>query len=82
MTEPEKRLWSRLRARQFESLKFRRQHGIGPYIVDFYCPRRSLVIEVDGDTHWEKGEQLKDRKRDAYLTALGLRGKVMDRESP
>ena len=51
MTGPETRLWSRLRARQLQGLKFRRQHGIGPYIVDFYCLEQSLVIEVDGDSH-------------------------------
>ncbi|TAK07953.1 MAG: DUF559 domain-containing protein [Candidatus Manganitrophaceae bacterium] len=40
MTPAEKQLWSRLSSRQFQSLKFRRQHGIGPYIVDFYCPEK------------------------------------------
>ena len=51
MTGPETRQWSRLRARQLQGLKFRRQHGIGPYIADFYCPEQFLVIEVDGDSH-------------------------------
>ena len=73
MTGPETRLWSRLRARQFQGLKFRRQHGIGPYIVDFYCPEQSLVIEVDGDSHADAGQIVKDQLRDKYFQSLGLR---------
>ena len=72
MTGPETRLWSRLRARQLQGLKFRRQHGIGPYIVDFYCPERSLVIEVDGDSHADADQILKDQLRDRYFQSLGL----------
>ncbi len=53
-------------------LKFRRQHGIGPYIVDFYCPEQSLVIEVDGDSHADADQILKDRQREKYLQSLGL----------
>ena len=73
MTGPEARLWSRLRARQLQGLKFRRQHGIGPYIVDFYCPEQSLVIEVDGDSHADADQVVKDKQRETYLQSLGLR---------
>ena len=72
MTGPETQLWSRLRARQLQGLKFRRQHGIGPYIVDFYCPEQSLVIEVDGDSHTNADQIVKDRQREQYLQSLGL----------
>jgi very-short-patch-repair endonuclease len=72
MTGPEIRLWSKLSARQFQGLKFRRQHGIGPYIVDFYCPEQSLVIEIDGDSHADADQILKDQLRDTYFQALGL----------
>ena len=72
MTAAEIRLWSALRLRQCHGLKFRRQHGIGPHIVDFYCPDRALVIEVDGDTHAEDEHILKDRERDDYLQSLGI----------
>ena len=72
MTGPETRLWSALRARQLQGMKFRRQHGIGPYIVDFYCSERSLVIEVDGDSHADDDQIVKDQLRDAYLESLGL----------
>jgi very-short-patch-repair endonuclease len=73
MTGPEARLWSRLRARQLQGLKFRRQHGIGPYIVDFYCPEQSFVIEVDGDSHADADQIMKDKQREAYMQSLGLR---------
>lgn len=72
MTAAEQRLWRRLRLRQFYGLKFRRQHGIGPYIVDFYCPDRALVIEVDGNTHAEEERLQKDRDRDNSLRRLRL----------
>jgi very-short-patch-repair endonuclease len=73
MTGPEARLWSRLRARQLQGLKFRRQHGIGPYIVDFYCPEQFLVVEVDGDSHAEMDQIVRDKQREQYLQSLGLR---------
>jgi len=73
MTGPEKRLWSRLRSRQLQGSKFRRQHGIGPYIVDFYCPEQSLVIEIDGDSHADAEQIEKDQRRDRYLQSIGLR---------
>jgi very-short-patch-repair endonuclease len=73
MTGPETRLRSRHRARQLQGLKFRRQHGIGPYIVDFYCPEQFLVIEVDGDSHADADQILKDQLRDRYFQFLGLR---------
>jgi very-short-patch-repair endonuclease len=73
MTGAEIRLWSWLRGKQLGSVKFRRQHGIGPYIVDFYCPERAVVIEVDGDNHAEPRQIMKDHERDAYLQSLGLR---------
>ena len=72
MTAAEARLWSKLRVKQFQGLKFRRQHGIGPYIVDFYCAERSLVIEVDGDIHGEQHQVVRDRRRESYLKSLGL----------
>ena len=73
MTGPEKRLWSRLRGRQLKGIKFRRQHGIGPYIVDFYCPEQSIVIELDGDSHADAEQIQKDQRRDRYLRSIGLK---------
>jgi very-short-patch-repair endonuclease len=51
MPEPERRLWNELRGKRLSGLKFRRQVVIGHRIVDFFCPAKGLVIEVDGDTH-------------------------------
>lgn len=61
MTGPETHLWLALRGRQLQGLKFRRQHGIGRYIVGFYCSERSLVIDVDGDSHADTDQIVKDR---------------------
>ena len=51
MTRAERLLWKRLHNRQLRDLKFRRQHPIGPFIVDFYCASHRLIIEIDGDIH-------------------------------
>ena len=73
LTPAETRLWSRLRGKQFFGFKFRRQHGIGPYIVDFYCAAKSVVIEVDGDVHAQEVQAVKDEVRERFLRNLGLR---------
>lgn len=67
-TEPEKRLWRVLSNGQLEGHKFRRQSVIGPYIADSMCPQRALIVEVDGDTHDER----KDRLRDDHLAEFGF----------
>ncbi|MFQ5610590.1 MAG: endonuclease domain-containing protein [Anaerolineae bacterium] len=51
MTPAEKTLWQRLRNKQLNGFKFRRQHPLGPFIADFYCPACRLVVEIDGDIH-------------------------------
>jgi very-short-patch-repair endonuclease len=71
LTNAEAILWSRLRHRQLEGFKFRRQHPIGPYIADFACPQAMLVVEVDGDTHGSSEELARDRRRTAYLGQCG-----------
>ncbi len=70
--EPERLLWQALRHNQLNA-KFRRQHGIGDYIVDFYCPTKRLAIEVDGDTHATESAQQRDRFRDEYMNSLAIR---------
>jgi len=64
-------LWSRLRRSEL-GYKFRRQHSIGPYIVDFYCPTKSLVIELDGSGHKNESSIAYDRQRTMYLEELGF----------
>ncbi|MDY7108554.1 MAG: DUF559 domain-containing protein [Planctomycetota bacterium] len=69
-THPEHILWQRLRHSRLGGLRFRRQHVIGPYIVDFCCPARNLVIEVDGESHVGRGAI--DAERDAFLRSRGM----------
>jgi very-short-patch-repair endonuclease len=71
LTPAELKLWSKLRGDQLLGLRFRRQHRLGSYIADFYCPARNLVIEVDGDSHAERQEY--DQKRTHWMETCGLR---------
>jgi len=71
MSPPEARLWQILRTRP-GGLKFRRQHPIEPYVVDFFCREVRLVIEIDGATH-AGGRLGRDEIRDARLRELGFR---------
>ncbi|QDG51338.1 endonuclease domain-containing protein [Persicimonas caeni] len=66
-TDAERLLWNRLRNKQLGGHKFRRQNVMAPYIVDFYCAAKKLVVEVDGDVHDEEGQQAKDETRDEFL---------------
>ncbi len=73
MTDAERRLWAKIRMRQLQGYQFYRQKPIGDYIVDFFCPRAKLIIELDGSHHLI-GETIEyDRIRDDYLSSLGLR---------
>lgn len=73
MTAPERKLWRRIRKKQLGA-KFRRQHQIKEYIVDFYCPQKNLVIEIDGDTHYANEKSRKqDKKRDKKLNKQGIK---------
>jgi len=69
---PTKKGNPKLRGNQIHGLNFRRQRGIGSYIVAFFCPERKLVIEVDGDVHAGKAQQAKDRLREDKLKSLGF----------
>ena len=69
-THPEKLLWSILSSRQLAGLKFRRQHPIEPFIVDFYCAEAKLVIELDGES--QNGRESYDSERSKLLANLGL----------
>ena len=63
MTAAERRLWQRLRHRQVRGYEFRRQHPLGRFIVDFYCPEAKLVIEIDGDSHADQRDYDAERSR-------------------
>ena len=71
-TPAEKRLWDQLKGKRLEGYKFRRQHPVGKYILDFYCHAKKLVIEIDGEYHQERLQEWQDKERTANLKALGL----------
>jgi len=71
-TDAEKLLWYFLRCRYFKELKFRRQVPLGPYIVDFICFSKKLVIELDGGQHNEDKNILRDKNRDGWLENEGF----------
>ena len=71
MTLPEVLLWNALRSRP-GGLKFRRQHPSGPYVADFYCHERRLVIKVDGETHGRGDRPARGAARDRWFTARGI----------
>ncbi|QHH99440.1 endonuclease domain-containing protein [Acinetobacter dispersus] len=71
-TDVEHLMWQILRAKRFMNLKFRRQHVIAPYIVDFYCHELGLVVELDGSQHGTDDGKEYDAERTKFLEALGL----------
>ncbi|WP_299491652.1 HsdR family type I site-specific deoxyribonuclease [Acaryochloris sp. IP29b_bin.137] len=70
-TPAEAIFWETVRAKRFCGLKFRRQHQIGNFIVDFYCHQHQLVIELDGGIHNQPEQQHRDQEREQYLSSLG-----------
>ena len=70
MTDAERRLWSKLRMRQVEGFRFRRQAPVGPYVVDFICLELKPIVEVDGGQH---AVPQADTKRTAWLESEGYR---------
>jgi very-short-patch-repair endonuclease len=72
-TDAENLLWSKLRSRQLENAKFRRQAPIGKYIVDFLCLEKRMIIEIDGGQHNESSEAEKDKNRTRQLERKGYR---------
>ena len=72
-TDVERSLWQRLRNRQLNGAKFRRQHPIGSYIADFFCLDARLIVELDGSQHGEEYERQPDERRTEYLESQGYR---------
>jgi very-short-patch-repair endonuclease len=73
MNQTEWRVWDRLRGRKVGGWKFRRQHPIGPYFVDFCCPSARLVVEINGPAHDGDAQWAYDQRRTAWLEAQGYR---------
>ncbi|MFH1160385.1 MAG: endonuclease domain-containing protein [bacterium] len=72
MTPAEKLLWQRLRNRQVAGFRFRRQHPIDEFIVDFFCYEAMLVVEVDGEVHLDSTQSERDCERTRILNRLGI----------
>ena len=73
LTDAEKRIWSKIRLEQLKGRKFYRQKIIGHYIVDFFCPKAKLAIELDGSQHHLENMLEADKIRDAYLRNKGIK---------
>jgi len=73
MTDAERLLWSKIRGKQLKGYQFYRQRIIGNYIVDFYCPKAKLVVELDGGQHYSNEGIEKDKIRDNYIEEQSLK---------
>jgi very-short-patch-repair endonuclease len=73
MTDAERLLWSKVRRKQLKGFQVYRQKPIGRFVVDFYCPKAKLVIELDGGQHYSEAIQAKDESRDRYMERVGLK---------
>jgi len=73
LTPAETKLWKYLQDSQLEGRKFRRQHSIGQNIIDFYCPKEKLAVELDGNIHFNPVNGQYDLLRDKYITSLGIK---------
>lgn len=72
MTEAEQVLWEALRNKRLAGFKFRRQHPVSKYVLDFYCHQAKLAIELDGEYHGDRAQQFYDTDRTANLQELGI----------
>ncbi len=73
MSLPEVLLWRTLRGQALGGLRFRRQHPLGPFVLDFYCDAARLAVEVDGAGHHQPARRRHDLDRDAWLAQRGVR---------
>ena len=71
-TITERMLWTRLKGKQL-GVKFRRQYGIDYYIVDFCCPRKKLIIEIDGESHLDDEQSIYDKEKEQDIEELGFK---------
>jgi very-short-patch-repair endonuclease len=73
MPKSEVLLWVKLKNKQVCGERFLRQYSVDQYILDFYCPRLKLAIEIDGDSHFMPGAQEQDKTRQEHIEAFGIR---------
>ena len=72
MPEPEVILWSKLKGKSLNGFKFRRQYSVGKFVIDFYCPKLKLAIEVDGNSHYTENAEDRDRERQYIIESFGI----------
>ena len=65
-------LWSKLKSKRLDGYKFRRQYSVGKFVIDFYCPRLKLAIELDGDSHFSEGSEESDKGRQDFIESFGI----------
>jgi len=73
MPPAERILWSKLKGKQLEKYKFRRQHSIEDFVLDFYCPQAGLAIELDGDSHYDTDKPEYDAERSRKIELHGIK---------
>ena len=73
IVKAEKIIWDKIRNRQIEDCKFRRQYSVDKFVIDFYCPILKLAIEIDGESHFKDGMAEYDRERQSYIESLGIK---------
>ncbi|OGY57472.1 MAG: hypothetical protein A3H67_02360 [Candidatus Buchananbacteria bacterium RIFCSPLOWO2_02_FULL_46_11b] len=66
-------VWSIMKKKQLKGYKFRRQYGAGKYVIDFYCPKLKLAVEIDGQTHSDQMARIYDCERQKYIESLGIK---------
>ena len=71
-SKPEVVIWSKIKHGQILGQKFRRQHGVAQYVLDFYCPVLRLAIEIDGESHFREGSEEYDIERQAFIESFGI----------
>jgi very-short-patch-repair endonuclease len=72
MPKAELILWSKLKSKGLDAYKFRRQYSVAKFVIDFYCPRLKLAIEVDGDSHFSEGSEICDKARQDFIESFGI----------
>jgi very-short-patch-repair endonuclease len=65
-------LWSKLKNKELRGYKFRRQYSVGKFVVDFYCSKLKLAIEVDGESHFVEGSKIRDKERQVIVESSGI----------
>ena len=73
LSKAEAIMWNHLSRRQMNGYKFRRQHSVDQYVIDFYCPELKLAIEIDGDSHFMSGAEVQDKIRQEYIESFGIK---------